>query len=161
MALWTQLGEELKSIAPSYLKVLLPMLRLGFGGCRSFLLLVAWLCKSPFLVKYWTRYLGTRLFKHLKTTIHLCIFWKLDLTSLGTRKVSFELRGSVGTVALCNTLPKFLPTSHQHSQITAASVIVCETFHAFSCFYRTVTKLDRFLWQVYRRSRRCSILHSC
>ena len=44
------LGKELKYIAPAYLKVLLPMLRLGVGGCRLLLLLVAWLCKSAFPV---------------------------------------------------------------------------------------------------------------
>ena len=58
------------------------MLRLGFGACRSLLLLVARSCNSAFLVKYCVRYFGTRLFKHLKTRMHL--------TSLA-HKVSFEV----------------------------------------------------------------------
>ena len=37
-------------------------------------------------------YLGTRLFKHLKTKIHLCIFPLEDsFNQLSTRKVSFEV----------------------------------------------------------------------
>ena len=41
VSLLTQLGKELKYIVPAYLKVILPMLRLGFVGCRSLLLVVA------------------------------------------------------------------------------------------------------------------------
>ena len=74
-----------------YLKVLLPMLRLGFGGCRSLLLLLAWSCKSTFLVKYCVTYLGTRLFKHLKLRIHFCIvLLGVRLNQLSTREVSSE-----------------------------------------------------------------------
>ena len=67
------------------------MLRLGFGGCRSLLLLLAWSCKTTFLVKYCVRYLRTRLFKHLKLRIHLCIFLLgARLNQLSTREVSSE-----------------------------------------------------------------------
>ena len=117
------------------LEVRLPMLRLGFGGCWSLLLLVAWSYKSAFLVKYCVKYLDTRLFKHLKTRMHL---WKLDLTSLAHRKfhlrcssvIEFELHGSIGGVTLCNTLLRFPPTQHQHSQIMAARVM-CILFRGF------------------------------
>ena len=91
--------------------------------------LVAWSCKSAFLVKYWVRYLGTRLFKHLKTRKNLCIFLlEARFNQLSRRKVSFEVffRNArflhVGAVALCNTPLRFSPTQHQRSQITAARV---------------------------------------
>lgn len=67
------------------------MLRSGFGGCRSLLLLLAWSCKSTFLVKYCVTYLGTRLFKHLKLRIHFCIvLLGVRLNRLSTREVSSE-----------------------------------------------------------------------
>ena len=68
------------------------MLLLGFSGCRWFNLLVAWSCKSAFLVKYCIRCLGTRLFKHLKTRMHLCIFLvEPRFNQFSTQKVSFEV----------------------------------------------------------------------
>ena len=80
------------------------MLRLGLGGCRSLLLLVAWSCKSPFLVKYWVRYLGTSLFNHLKTGIQFCIFLMgARFNQLSTWKVSFEMfcRNTIRAARFC------------------------------------------------------------
>ena len=120
---------EFRDTAP--LEVRLPMLCLGFGGCRSLLLLVAWSYKSAFLVKYCVKYLGTRLFKHLKTGMHLCIFLlEARFNQFCTQKawfecssvIWFELHCSVGGVTLCHTPLKFSATQHQHSQITAARV---------------------------------------
>ena len=80
---------EFRDTAP--LEVRLPMLRLGFGGCWSLLLLVAWSYKSAFLVKYCVKYLGTRLFKHLKTGMHLCIFLlEARFNQFSTQKAWFE-----------------------------------------------------------------------
>ena len=71
VALLTQLDKEFETNSPYVLK---SSFAHGFGGCRSLLLLVAWSYKSAFLVKYCVRYLGTTLFKYLRTRIHLYFF---------------------------------------------------------------------------------------
>ena len=73
-----------------------------------------------FLVKYCVRYLVTRLFKHLKTRMHLCIFLlEARFNQFSPRKVSFEvffrniIRAAwfcLGGVTLCNTPLRFPPT---------------------------------------------------
>ena len=110
------------------------MLRLDFGGCRSLLFLVARSRKSAFLVKYCVRYLGTRLFKHLKTRMHLCIFLlEARFNQCSTQKVSFEvfLHNIIQVARFCrrcNSLQhpsEISPTQHQHSQIMATKVYTC------------------------------------
>ena len=87
------------------------MLRLGFWGSGSLLLLVTWSCKSAFLVKYCVRYLGTRLYKHLKTRMHLCIFLlEVRFNQFSTQKMSFEVFFRIIFRAArfcrrCNSLP--------------------------------------------------------
>ena len=88
------------------------MLRLGFGGCRSFLLLVVCSCRALFLVKHWFRYFGTKLLRHLNTKIHLCIFL------LRAKSIQFSTWNGSFEVFLCSTLLRFHPRPHQRSQIT-------------------------------------------
>ena len=89
------------------------MLRLGFGGCRPLLLLVAWSCKSAFLVKYCVRYLGTRLFKHLKSRIVLFLFLlEARVNQFSTQKVCekgvFATRATAAKTSLLTQFALFL-----------------------------------------------------
>ena len=70
-SLYTRIEKSFSySISYSYLNLMSGLLCLGFRGCRSLLLRVAWLKKAWFPVKNWTRYFGTKLFKQLKTKMH-------------------------------------------------------------------------------------------
>ena len=70
-SLYTRIEKSFSySISYSYLNLKSGLLCLGFRGCRSLLLRVAWLKKAWFPVKTWTRYFGTKLFKQLKTKMH-------------------------------------------------------------------------------------------
>ena len=86
------------------------MLRLGFSGCRSLLLLVTWSCKSAFLVKYRVRCLDTRLLKRIKIIMHVCIFLlEARFNLFSTQKVSFQVffRNIIRTARFsrrCNSL---------------------------------------------------------
>ena len=134
---------------------------------------VAWSCKSAFLVKYWVRYLATRLFKHLKTRIHFCIFLlEGKVNQLSTWKESFEVSfhniiRAAWFCKRCNSLqqPSEIPPplmQHQYIQIMAARVkyipaqklpawgmIIYETNAVASywpcCFFSTWSSQERFL----------------